>query len=170
MSSNVCPSCNYKNRIGELFCQDCGNPLFDGGKARGERSTRQLDFQVPELKHTPIWGTSMLGKNATVILQAKNNKDPLNIQPKPEMVIGRSDIKSNHYPDIDLTPYGAVEEGVSRVHARFRYEGTSLTVSDMESVNGTFVNGQRLPPGMDRVLRDGDEIRFGRLVMNIYFK
>jgi len=38
------------------------------------------------------------------------------------------------------------------------------------SSNGTFLNGQRLVPNQPRVLRDGDEVRFGKLVAHIYFK
>ena len=41
----------------------------------------------------------------------------------------------------------------------------TLTLVDLGSVNGTHLNGQRLVPNQPRVLRDGDEIRLGRLVV-----
>ena len=50
-----------------------------------------------------------------------------------------------------------------------RSEGT-LTIVDMGSSNGTHLNGQKLMPHQPRVLRDGDEIRFGKLIAKIYFK
>src|SRR5689334_21846506 len=43
----------------------------------------------------------------------------------------------------------------SRVHARLKVAGDfSVTVDDGSSKNGTFVNGQRLSPGVARLLRD----------------
>ncbi|MFP3870586.1 MAG: FHA domain-containing protein, partial [Syntrophobacteria bacterium] len=52
---------------------------------------------------------------------------------------------------------------VSKVHAYFRQVPGSLAVQlvDMNSTNGTFVNGQRLVPSMKRSLADGDEVSFG---------
>jgi diguanylate cyclase (GGDEF)-like protein len=51
------------------------------------------------------------------------------------------------------------EEGVSRRHAGFRVESDgSVTVSDLGSTNGTFVNGERI---RSVVLRDGDKIQLG---------
>ncbi|KAB2855894.1 MAG: FHA domain-containing protein, partial [Anaerolineae bacterium] len=38
------------------------------------------------------------------------------------------------------------------------------------SVNGTFLNGQRLIPRQARIVHDGDEMRFGKLALRIYFK
>ncbi|MCI0710387.1 MAG: FHA domain-containing protein [Chloroflexi bacterium] len=171
---NICPECNYENRVGELFCQDCGNPLFDGdaGTGRDKRSTRQLGNTVEpqEIDAVQIAGTSHLGQNAQLLIYVKDNEDPIVLEPTAEMMVGRSDAKSNHYPDIDLTPFGALEEGVSRTHARLRRDGDTVTVSDMDSVNGTYLNGQKLRPHMPRIVRDGDEIRFGRMVLHIYFK
>jgi pSer/pThr/pTyr-binding forkhead associated (FHA) protein len=46
---------------------------------------------------------------------------------------------------------------VSRNHAELEWSGTGFTLRDLGSVNGTFVNGQRLA-NASRLLRDGDEI------------
>lgn len=51
---------------------------------------------------------------------------------------------------------------VSRCHARVVVNGTTATVEDLGSKNGTFLNGQRLQQPM--VLTDGDEIWIGRSV------
>ena len=48
---------------------------------------------------------------------------------------------------------------VSRRHAEFHREGESFTVSDVGSLNGTYVNRDRI----DRVqLTDGDEVQIGK--------
>jgi len=48
---------------------------------------------------------------------------------------------------------------VSRRHAEFHRSGDSFTVSDAGSLNGTYVNRDRI----DRVqLKDGDEVQIGK--------
>ena len=48
---------------------------------------------------------------------------------------------------------------VSRRHAEFRRSGAGYTVSDVGSLNGTYVNRDRI----DRVrLNDGDEVQIGK--------
>jgi hypothetical protein len=74
-----------------------------------------------------------------------------------ELVIGRS------------TP-GAGSLGgdseISRVHARvFRDASGQLTVEDLGSTNGTFVNGNRI--GAPTPLRPGDEVRFGQTTLSV---
>jgi len=51
---------------------------------------------------------------------------------------------------------------VSRCHARVVVNGTTATVEDLGSKNGTFLNGQRLR--QPTVLADGDEIWIGRSI------
>ncbi|MFP6686692.1 MAG: FHA domain-containing protein [Polyangiaceae bacterium] len=56
------------------------------------------------------------------------------------------------------------EYTVSTKHCAFGFEGYSMTVTDLGSLNGTHVNGVRLTPQESVVLRDGDELRFGRVM------
>lgn len=169
----ICSECNYRNRIGELFCQECGTPLFAGeaNPLDTKRRTRQFTSFLPSEKtNVGIAGTAHLEQDTHILFYVRDEEDPLVIRPDAELLVGRSDPKTNHYPEIDLTPHGALEEGVSRSHAVMRREGDSMTVIDMDSVNGTYLNGQRLRPNMPRIIRDGDEIRFGRMVVHVYFK
>ncbi|MFC0529720.1 FHA domain-containing protein [Phytohabitans kaempferiae] len=48
---------------------------------------------------------------------------------------------------------------VSRKHAEFHRQGVGYTVSDLDSLNGTYVNGERVKTA---ALVPGDEIRIGR--------
>src|SRR5215211_5561064 len=50
--------------------------------------------------------------------------------------------------------------GVSREHALIRREGGAVRISDGQSVNGTYVNCELVPPG-GTLLADGDEIFVG---------
>jgi diguanylate cyclase (GGDEF)-like protein len=52
-----------------------------------------------------------------------------------------------------------VDEGISRFHCRIRAEGPVLLVEDLQSRNGTFLNGRRVEQGQ---LADGDKIQLGR--------
>ncbi len=49
----------------------------------------------------------------------------------------------------------------SRTHALIRLEGDVLTLIDLQSRNGTFVNHSQLIPNSPHYLRAGDQIRFG---------
>ena len=82
-----------------------------------------------------------------------------------EIIIGREDPFSGVFPDIDLTPHGAEEGGVSRRHLRIRRIATGYTAEDLNSTNYTFVNRVQLKPGQPVALADGDELRAGRIRM-----
>lgn len=53
-----------------------------------------------------------------------------------------------------------LEDGVSRVHARVRAVEKRLTVEDLGSRNGTFINGKRID--RPHALADGDKLQIGR--------
>ena len=88
---------------------------------------------------------------------------------KPEILIGREDASTDTYPEVDLTPYGAAEKGVSRRHAQVVLRDGELTVRDVGSVNGTFVNGHRLNAYQAVPINSGDVLQLGTLVLQIYF-
>ena len=69
--------------------------------------------------------------------------------------IGRSRVCDVHI--VDLT--------VSRVHAEFVYAGDGLSVRDLQSLNGTFVNGVRIADEVP--LLPGDQLRLGRVVLGL---
>jgi two-component system cell cycle response regulator len=67
---------------------------------------------------------------------------------KPAMLIGRS-------TDADIW---LSDDGVSRKHARFVRQGNVTVIEDLESANGTFVQGEKVAR---RVLKTGDQIQLG---------
>lgn len=54
------------------------------------------------------------------------------------------------------------EEGISRIHARIQKEGEEYYLCDMNSTNGTFINGRRLGVNEKVPLHVSDEIAFAR--------
>ncbi|RMG86182.1 MAG: FHA domain-containing protein [Chloroflexi bacterium] len=61
-----------------------------------------------------------------------------------EIVLGRKN--GDDGVDLDLTPYDAKHNGVSRHHARLHIENGDLYITDLGSRNGTFLDGEQLPP------------------------
>ena len=55
-----------------------------------------------------------------------------------------------------------VDAGVSRHHAEIRVEGNEVVVVDLESTNGTFVNGQPIKRAM---LVNGTRVSLGRTTL-----
>lgn len=165
----TCPYCGHAEREGVMFCEECGQSL-QGAGGNAVLPTRQLDPSANDLAAKATWGTARFGQDASIIIHIRDTTEPVVLQPAKKTVLGRADSTSTQKPDLDLTPYGALEKGVSRIHAAiFRSEDT-LTLVDMGSANGTHLNGQRLVPDQPRILRDGDEIRLGKLVAHVYFK
>lgn len=83
-------------------------------------------------------------------------------------VIGRK--TGTSVPQVDLTPYGALELGVSRQHARIDLVRSTLQITDLYSANGTYLNRQRLQPRMPTALQDQAVLQLGNLMMRVEFK
>ncbi len=87
-----------------------------------------------------------------------------------QIIIGRADPPAGFFPDLDLTPYGGLDGGVSRRHVRIMQgEDRQLYIEDMGSTNGTRLNGFELKRGEKYKLNDGDEIELGRVRMVVRF-
>ena len=82
-------------------------------------------------------------------------------------------IKVNELPFIvgklkDKVDYAIMDEAISRLHAKFDYiDNNQLVVTDLNSKNGTFINGERLLANETRKVNIGDDVGFADLVFNI---
>ena len=164
----ICEYCATQNREGQLFCETCGNPIHASAKRIGTRPP----IKLPGSDHLTgvLDGAENLPPNRSISFYIRDVAEPITLEPKADIIIGRAVADTPEKPDLDLTPYYGRVLGVSRLHAAMRYYEGSLTIIDLESTHGTFVNGQRLRPDQEKRLGDGDEIRFGSLVAHIYFE
>ncbi|HEX2619677.1 MAG TPA: FHA domain-containing protein [Phototrophicaceae bacterium] len=97
-------------------------------------------------------------------LQLKIDNQKLTVMVKDQVYVGRSvEGDERSWVDIDLSPQGAYQSGVSRRHAIIRRREGVLYVEDLRSTNGTRINGSQLAPDREYRLRDGDEVEFGRV-------
>lgn len=164
----TCPYCAYSNREGVFFCEECGHPFL--GDQDVLSTTRLSQEERAEFKGRVTWGTARFDPAGAIVIRLRDSTESIKLQAKDEILLGRSEAQLGIVPDLDMAPFGAAEQGVSRRHAIIRRGENTLTLIDLGSTNGTHLNGQRLTPNQPRVLRDGDEIRMGRLVFHIYFK
>ncbi len=92
----------------------------------------------------------------------------LALVPEKESLIGRKTSYSDQVPDIDLSSHGGGQAGVSRIHARLMTQEGQWYLEDLNSTNGTILNGQTVSPGQLVALKDGDMIQFGSLSVTFY--
>jgi FHA domain len=82
-------------------------------------------------------------------------------------LVGRWDPETGAFPEVDLDADDP-EAKISRKHALIRIEGGKLTIEDIGSLNGTYVNRQpRLQPGSPVELKTGDEIIIGKTFLKL---
>lgn len=97
------------------------------------------------------------------LVPATPGLEPLGIELQGDVIVGRA--VSDYRPDFDLNDLLGSEipprMGVSRRHAVLRPGESGVTLVDLASKNGTYVNGTRLTPGKAFQLEDGLVISFG---------
>ena len=155
--TQICSSCGATNPAGESFCSNCGVSLL-GTPEPVSASSTPIDISsqnaVPE---------AVAGLQARLIVEADNQE--FDLGGKDNITLGREDAVSNIYPDVDLTPHGGEEGGVSRLHARIFVENGQYMLEDENSTNFTFLNRQRLVAKTPTPLNDNDEVRLGRVLL-----
>ncbi len=86
-----------------------------------------------------------------------------------ETTIGRADPVTGILPDIDLTPVD-LNRSVSRRHAKIVKQGNDFAVlEEVGTVNGTYVNDQRIPTGTPVPIQNGDMLKIGLIAMKAVF-
>ena len=134
--------------------------------ASGENKFKTDYLHVPEGKDVDI--RSRLPSQGTARLTSAwklrwKIGDKTYVMPAEErVVIGRA-AEGDTSIGFDLTPFGAYHHGVSRMHAVLTMHDGFLYLEDLNSTNGTRINGFQMTPKQRYRLRDGDEIEFGRL-------
>src|SRR4051794_26681966 len=155
----LCAVCQTHNPANALACVQCGSLLVTDG------ATRRFERVVT----TPPSGDRFVGKviadQGTIILVF--DSDQLKLPIAEAVTVGRINPGNDDVPDVDLTPYGAADQGVSRKHIKIIRKDVLFFVIDLGSTNGTDLNGKRLLPHTERMLRSDDELRLGRFKVKI---
>jgi pSer/pThr/pTyr-binding forkhead associated (FHA) protein len=121
----------------------------------------------------PIYQAPLTPDNAKLLVRnssSANQKFPLN---QMRSVIGRSDAPMS-IADIDLTECKIDNKSaISRRHAVIEWVEGKLQVIDLDSTNGTFVNGKKLlttaprQPSSPEILKTGDIIKLGNIELEV---
>jgi pSer/pThr/pTyr-binding forkhead associated (FHA) protein len=94
----------------------------------------------------------------------------IGVEVKDQIHLGRADASDDPaIPKVDLSPYGATGQGVSRHHAAIVKLKDSLHVRDTKSRNGTILNDIPLIDQQVYPLNDGDTLRLGQMQIVVRF-
>jgi Inner membrane component of T3SS, cytoplasmic domain/zinc-ribbon domain len=144
-----CHNCGHRNPEGVNFCSSCGasmvtsapdtsvgvSPVDEIGEV-GDQSSSVGQMELPR-------GVGLL------VVRRGNDEGARFPLETPETTVGR-------HPDSDVF---LDDITVSRKHAVFATEGQVTTVRDAGSLNGTYVNRERID---EAVLASGDEVQIGK--------
>lgn len=172
-----CTACGSQNPDLARFCSQCGTPLVTAAPATPATAptpaapadlpadaTATITFGAPEKVETSDRQLSPIDAAAVDALPAGHAL----------LVVQRGPGAGNRFLlDLDLVTAGRHPESeiflddvtVSRRHAEFHRTGNEFTVRDAGSLNGTYVNRDRI----DQVsLKDGDEVQIGKYRLVFY--
>ncbi|HEX6151685.1 FHA domain-containing protein [Nocardioides sp.] len=161
-----CTACGKQNPDEARFCSQCGtrlvtpdaSPPQSSGEPSGE-STATITFGVSKEK-ADTSDRQLSPVDAAAVDALPPGHALLVVQRGPgagsRFLLDTDTVHAGRHPDSDIF---LDDVTVSRRHAEFKREGERFTVSDDGSLNGTYVNRDRI----DRVqLNDGDEVQIGK--------
>jgi hypothetical protein len=166
VSERACPVCRNINELEAVICSQCGAVLDDPFADPGAKTkTTDMPALDPEkFKGWSIDEATVPGDAIAVYLEGVYS--PAYIDTRAEFVIGRK-VDDLSEGLLDLAPFGAYHLGLSRRHAVIRRTEHGYEVIDLGSVNGTWLNNERLIPHKPYPLASGSHLRLGsmRLIM-----
>jgi len=162
-----CPACKHQEFVGSLFCGECGtrlvrlssSPTMQVPRNRIDQEasvTKPGTLDVPELEPGAVLGLWVVTTGAVLSLVGRDSYTLGRVIPTEAII-----------PDIDLSSFRANDHGVSRIHAEIRVDVDGVRVVDLDSANGTLVNGKRLNPQDPARIRQGDIIQLGSLSLQL---
>ncbi|HVF52972.1 MAG TPA: FHA domain-containing protein [Actinomycetota bacterium] len=145
-----CTNCGHRNPEGSNFCSVCGTTLggeLEGGDTTITFATAELEADLDEDVH--ISPDELEGGRGVLIVKRGPNAGSKYFLDTDVTEIGR-------HPDSDIF---LDDITVSRKHAQIKRENESFSLHDVGSLNGTYVNKERVE---NSELRSGDEIQIGK--------
>jgi len=130
----------------------------------GEIKPEAAPESAPSAPAAAAAGAPFKAKLAVVRGGRKGQEFPLE---EGNNLVGRWDPETGAFPEVDLDADDP-EAKISRKHALIRIEGGKITIEDIGSLNGTYVNRQpRLSPGSPVELKSGDEVIIGKTFLKL---
>jgi hypothetical protein len=164
-----------ENHSAPATCPECGKPMSEGICLHCESSADEDDRtyvqkDLPDLAtlRSLSIGEADLDSQTPITLEIQGKHLTL---PMAEIItLGRA-VKRPfaRQPDVDLSPFEGASKSISRRHVELRRRNTGVYVTDLGSANGTWLNGHRLLPKAERLLRNGDELRLGHLTIKVKY-
>jgi len=130
--------------------------------ANARELTPHLLTLLPEREGEDIFETE-----ACAILEFSSDIR-LSLALETPLILGRNVFSENENV-LDLSELNAFQHGLSRRHCVLRRRANRLTVTDLGSTNGTYLNGKLLPSYKDHVVVHGDTLSLGTLEFKILF-
>ena len=139
-----CTQCGHQNPEGSRFCASCGAALSrTGGGAGGERAVETTStISLSALEGLPP-GSALL-----VVKRGPNAGS--------RFLLDADTTTAGRHPESDIF---LDDVTVSRRHAEFVREGGGFVVRDVGSLNGTYLNRERIEAAG---LAGGDEVQIGK--------
>jgi FHA domain len=179
-SGIFCPACKMKNESGAYTCIYCNTPLRTHSNQQTillrslHEVTGILSDSYDEVLNAPAPATEPfmdfeIPSKGIALINLENGQ-LITTRLEKTFILGRvsTEIKTND-PLVDLTQFGGLELGISRIHAMIRLSKDGYQIIDMESSNGTWLENQRLVPKQPYPLESGDRIRVGRLNILVFY-
>jgi hypothetical protein len=179
-----CPACRITYVANTIFCVECGLYLLEK-EALGTDPLETVHVRwMGETDHPLVGDVDLPNPEPLTVrlrvgtlrpsLAGSNGKGDqvreLEVTLTKPIRLGRIDPAQDIYPEVDLTTDLALEQGVSREHACIFRRGSGVEVEDLGSTNGTLLNGQRLDPYIPEILKDGDQLQLGKLLIEVSFE
>jgi pSer/pThr/pTyr-binding forkhead associated (FHA) protein len=176
-----CTQCGHQNPEGSRFCAQCGSRLETApvsepaaapaaasgpsGEAPGE-TTATITFGAPAKDAEHREERSLNDTDAAAVDALPSGSALLVVQRGPSagsrFLLDTDVVSAGRHPDSEIF---LDDVTVSRRHAEFRRTPDGFTVADVGSLNGTYVNRDRID---EVALQGGDEVQIGKYRL-VYF-
>jgi hypothetical protein len=162
-----CPSCKHREFVGTLFCSECGTRLVNVTPAPTMSIPRdQVSLEASATKPSVPEGPD-LASGALLGLRIVSSGEILSLIGRDNYTLGRTVEGQPVIPDVDLSPYDAFEQGVSRLHCEIRLKDDGVYIVDLESANGTLINGKTIEVQKPFAVKHGDILQLGRMRLQL---
>jgi pSer/pThr/pTyr-binding forkhead associated (FHA) protein/ribosomal protein L40E len=158
MPSVICTACGAANPEGARFCSQCGTSLARPAGERSADTTSVISVGSPEVVETEYPDDSVADAATLDALPAGTALLVVRRGPNAgsRFLLDHDLTLAGRHPDSDIF---LDDVTVSRRHAEFYRGHGTFRVRDVGSLNGTYVNRERIE---ETTLAGGDEVQIGK--------